>query len=124
MLRREVWPWGHPQKGSFLTRLYGSTKVSEERELTSGWSDGDDQGDFLEEEVRLQEPRHTFSEVQVKLGHWKENKTWAEGLERKGVEDVTGSPGKESGMNITGLGSLRNHLSSKVTGSKGLLYGD
>lgn len=58
-------------------------------------------------------------EVQVKLGHWQENQTWAKGLERGDVADVTGTPGGESGMNTTALGSPGNFLSSKMTVVKG-----
>lgn len=83
-LRREAWPWGGsqgwPADGSFLTRLFGDTEVLEEESLCLA---GDDQGRFQRShsEVRCSESRSTYSEIQVKLGHWQENHTWAEDLE-------------------------------------------
>lgn len=45
----------------------------------SGWRGGEIRGDFLEEEegeeMRLQEPGHAYSEVQVSFHSWQENLT-------------------------------------------------
>lgn len=67
--------------------------------------------------MRFQEPRHTYLEMKVNLGPWQETQTWVNDME-KDVEDVTGSPGEESGTNITYFGSARSHLSSKTAWSK------
>ena len=53
------------------------------------------------------------------LGHWQENQTWAKGLERGDVAGVAGTPAGEFGTHTTGFGSPGNHVSSKVTRSKG-----
>lgn len=80
---------GEPRRGaaSFLGCVGVQTEASQERKLWSGWNDGDNlrrlPGGGGRAGGEIFRTLGTHSEVQVKLGHWQENQTWAKGSERE-----------------------------------------
>lgn len=110
-----------PRRGaaSFLGCMGVQTEASEERELWSGWNDGDNLrrlpggGGRAGGEIFRTPGTHT---QKCKSGLVTGRRIRPPPRVRRGnVADANRTPGKESGMNTTGLGSPGNYLSSKIT---------